>query len=1005
MNRTIFGSWGSELPLEDFACAAAAYGINFGWVPKARPEEVAQWLKHSSDHRGKRNMTWEWHDYFLSRHFADSDAWAWAKGWRQFVEKNGRGRMELNVAPPEQWQDLVELFSVPAVNAEAIYVRQDQPQGEVRWNWPLRVGFLGDPASRSLYSALEILLAEGVSSWRREYLELCPPGDLHGLGCHILLMPSSVTQSLGGLCAVRRVVRAACALVLGPADSTASLGTLLSAIRAQARAEAVALVDLSTYYVEKYANAFGLPTRKRTAFDLMGIWFIEFARQLSHDQCIDQAIFELWRQMGNLQAPPLLISSRRLVQDSRIGARLKRLAHHFQGPEVRSRPISLGRETALRLGLAGARQTNFNELGAFLVSRLDDLAFYHETDAGTATLHLLNGLRELREQQRQQRGAKRPARWLQVNVFQRPPDRKDEAATEEVRRSSSFRRGITHIVEVFVGPREAGAIQPPSDAPPVPEQELPEDRGVTLTVVFVDSRKDHPPQMGKIFLPRDGRSTDCRFFLDVPENLSSVEVRILLVYRNRILQTSLLSGLVSGGSEEGSGIAIEPEAEVRGSLDGLEWRDDFDATLLLNHSAGGEAAVTAVQDDYAARFPLPGDTSKMERAIKWFDGEIESIIKDPKKYDRLSSPANVDFLRSLAQHGRSLFEEFDWLIPKGLDYSRLERLQVVSVDPNTRLPVEFFYDRKAPLPTARLCPDAAESLKTGVCGKKCPSCDDESVVCPLGFWGLRKIIERHMTRKGEAPGQNELRQAEPVERRNSLSIFGPNIFAASDVVDAVKKGGIVKVSRAISSLDNSQGGKAKPSEVRDWDEWSRRVATQASRLLFIMPHVKQSDLPTLQIGKKSELLVVNLDTKHVRIPADRDPPPVVVLLGCETAKAQFPFGEPVGKFRRLGAAIVLCTGASILGQHAVPVALSLIKALRAACSAKESQSLGDVMRVVRRQMVLQGVPMVFTITAFGDSDWKIQREAPADNGSTGGRSVSAVGDRPGREREVTLVTP
>jgi hypothetical protein len=911
-----------------------------------------------------------------------------ADQWRAFAHEYGfeGPRLEIRDASPSLWFDLIDMLADPAVGAEAVYVREDEPAGEVRWNWPLRVGFPRGPAADTLRTALGELVAAGRTEWRSDYIQLLTPRQTGKLGCHVLLMPgalSSAAAAAGG-------ARAALAMVLGgTADPPARTTSLLAAVRTLTLSWGVAQLDLREPVLRAWYNrSWNLSGEGPVPSPetLVASWFVELVRELSHNRGIDGALFALWRRMGSRGPAPRLVAARQLVDDSRIGNRLLRLGRQFQEPDLRNLVLTLGPQTARRLRMKPGSITAGN-LGRVLAQTDVLRAYDHEGDTGTAVLNLLGVKRKLTpERKAAPERPDRPPRWVQARVFE-GPDRDLERDRYEpgLRESAAFRPGATHSIAVFVGPREAGAIQPPPNAPSLPEDYLP-DGGVTLTVVFVDSDPDRRPQVGSVVLPQDGRSTHCYFSLAVPEGADQVEARIIILYRNRVLQTAVLRGPVSrsGAADERERITIEPEAVVFDRLDALASRTAFGGVVVLNHNAAGWPGLVAAAGTEVARFELP---PRITEWIAWFDGRLKEVALDPDRYaGGLRSEANVGLLRELAQNGALLWEEFDYRTAGAL--AAADRVQVVSVNAHTRLPVEYFYDRVAPLPTAGLCPGAEAGLRAGRCGPGCPTRTDASVVCPLGFWGLSKVLERHLLTSGERPPGDELRPCNPVDGRTELTVLGDALFAASSKVDEIQAGGVKRVNSALARVATLSG-----EPIASWEEWKSRVTARAANLLLLMPHVVEVHQPAMQIGDGDEVLAANVSEAHVCTPTGRQPPPVVILLGCQTGSAEYPFATLVGRFHYRGAAAVLCTGSPVVGRHAVPVAEALLTALKDASGSPAPRSLGDVIRDVRRRMVLAGLPMLFTVLAFGDFDWQ--------NARSGGWRPR----HPARREEVALVTP
>lgn len=996
MDGSQFGPWAVVLSQDDLACALAALAVTDRWPPvEATADLIVRFLERATERTGDETISIGWTPWWHFSPFVDDDSFdprVWVKGWQTFAQSH-RPRLECS-GPRAFTTELVELFARPAVQASSVYLREELPEGEVRWNWPLRVGFLNDPASVELHASLCRLTQTGETHWRNDYIQLCRPGDTGGLGCHILLLPGDLRPALAALSSSPRVVRAACVLVLGSGPSPTGTETLLAAVRVQARAEGVALVSVPR---ARLAVAFGqfFPDSTGQLTNLWSAWFIELVRALSHNSPLDVALFDLWQRFGEGVPAPVLVASRRLVRESRVGERIERLAVQFQSPDLADLFLQIGHQTANRLNQEPAK-LSMAEFGRRLTGRAKDLAFFHESDGGTAMLDLLTVLRKVRRA--------RPPRWVQAYVHAEPSQSPRPARTGERTPLQTFLPNTTHTVVVFVGPREAGAIQPPLDAPPMREDGLPEDRGVRLTVAFVPSAADATAQVKTVFLPRNGRSTNCTFTIHVPEGLTAgqdrVEARIIVLYRNRVLQTSILGGPIgANGREADAGIKITPEVVVHDNLDSLNARSDFDAAIVLNHAGDDTPTATTMREGRAVKVRL---TDSIGKAIDWFDDKMEEMADNAETFSKLTSKASVTLLRELAQQGSLLWSAFDELVGPDIDFTG-DRFQIVTADPNTRLPVEFFYDRPAPRKDAKLCPGAARALRSGgpcpVCAKR--AADDNSVVCPLAFWGLSKVLERHLHRKGDPlPPDDALSVAGPVAGRNVLYTLGPYLFAASHRVDAEQPGGIGRLRKALRQAC----GCSAPS-IAKWDKWSQEVMRQASHLLFLVPHVIDDQVTTIEIGVGDALETALVAAAHVRSPADRTPPPIVVLLGCKTAKAKYMFSNVVAAFRRQRPAAVICTGAPIVGRHAVPVAEALLKTIRAAVASSEPMSLGDVMRDVRRAMVRAGLLMAFTVLAFGDLDWQIAgKPKPTAAAAPAAVTPGSTRRRQGR-KGVALVTP
>ena len=103
-------------------------------------------------------------------------------------------------------------------------------------------------------------------------------------------------------------------------------------------------------------------------------------------------------------------------------------------------------------------------------------------------------------------------------------------------------------------------------------------------------------------------------------------------------------------------------------------------------------------------------------------------------------------------------------------------------------------------------------------------------------------------------------------------------------------------------------------------------------------------------------------------------PPLVFLLGCDTAVADLQYQTFVSRFRQTGAALVVGTIATVAGSHAAGVAAGLAHGLRDV-DPSTSPAFGDLLRQVRRQLLADGEVMALCLTAYGDADWRLPPRA------------------------------
>ena len=290
------------------------------------------------------------------------------------------------------------------------------------------------------------------------------------------------------------------------------------------------------------------------------------------------------------------------------------------------------------------------------------------------------------------------------------------------------------------------------------------------------------------------------------------------------------------------------------------------------------------------------------------------------------------------------------------------RLQVVDAREGAYLPVEFFYDGTAPLPTATRCENASAALDNVDVHAQCPHHldRDANFHCPAAFWGSSRCLERQpfggigvSVFRQPAPGANSLK---PLERA---------LFAASKKVrpeDLDAPAGVEGI------LGNAAGA---VSRACSWDEWQTLVKTESPSLLVLIPHSLEHPQvvgePALEISG-TNLACANVDEHFVTLDPQRTP--IVLLLGCSTALPDVPFLNAVAHFKDSGAALVIGTIATIRGRQVGAFVRSLLAEMRNAAAA--GGTFDEVFLRVKQRLLASGDPFVLSLLAYGDTGWRIQ---------------------------------
>lgn len=309
MSRSLFGAWGAALPQESFAravAAVAALGMKREALSAQAVVAAARTMRSAGgelallrlDHLAQLIVA------IASRVEDLSSAQEFVAAWERFADCWSGGspapaallRLEIDPAvsserrssaPDVLWLIRLLLGSGDAL-ASSAYMRGDQPDRAVAWEWPLRVGVFGDARSADLAEHL----AAGRWPDRVRLIAL----DVADEDCDLLLLPDDLRAGLARVLTWRRRLYADCVLVLGGAGVAAErIPQLAGALRGEVSAAGVGVA--------------------RVDAEVRGEWFQGLIEELAHDVPLDVALIRAVQaaQEGGVFEAPLLIASRRLT--------------------------------------------------------------------------------------------------------------------------------------------------------------------------------------------------------------------------------------------------------------------------------------------------------------------------------------------------------------------------------------------------------------------------------------------------------------------------------------------------------------------------------------------------------------------------------------------------------------------------------------------------------------------------------------------------------------------
>jgi hypothetical protein len=534
------------------------------------------------------------------------------------------------------------------------------------------------------------------------------------------------------------------------------------------------------------------------------------------------------------------------------------------------------------------------------------------------------------------------------------------------------------------------AQQPPPGTPAFPAAELFPDDGpdsVELTVVVtkrtLSAGEAHIGQHGIVTLPRIGDSTTARFPVSTGPAGSVIDLRVAVLHRNRIVQTGLF------WAEVGSPTAptFTPEAAVRDADLDLAFTTEHQAALILNHSTRDvptTSVITPVGVETLSADELEGVVGEISALLDRLVADPDSFGGDGEGTTDYHGEAFEDLMVRLARKGwglhEALFGRLGVVSPDAAaELKAARRISILAVKPSSAYPLELLYDRRIAdgfgAGKVGLCKHAPAHAADGNCPGNCDGADTGAVVCPFGFWGVRKIIERHIG--GAAPersGRYKLAIGPDVERHR-LRLVGGLAAAADRANDNDASAWSAAAPRLGASFQLAESWRELGEKA-----FALRKSGQPADILMLVTHTNRTpEGVELEIGDgDARAIDLSWDPLVLREPeafvgaAAGRPNPVVMVLGCSTAgKGSDIYGAPT-RFLSEGAPAVVASITTVLGRHIVPVAVRLLEELRLLAAAGGYGSLlGEAMLAARRMCLLEGNAAVLALVSFGDTDWQL----------------------------------
>lgn len=945
MSRDLFGYWGTELTPPRFSAALAGLAA-FGPMTRLIPaEQIENDAKENLDRSGsivKVRLTDIANGIALIKVGRQlMSAFDYAQLWDSFsklvapaedicIELDSKCKDEFEAYAPDVFWVLLELER-PGGAAGSAYLLNEQQDLPVSFELPFRFGVLGDPESARIAQLID------ATNWRHLF-EIIDPG-VPILQCDMLILPFDLRTSASQILAVSQKIEADCVIVMRGVGALDTKRALSLAAEILGEVQTSGLVIASVPIEED------------------GSFLNNLVRELAHDIPLISVIPRL--QLPIVRTPnripiienlPIMIATHRLAQSARVQEFARRL------------------ESTVR-AMAPSDDVSLEQEADQIARCIQEGKWRAEMDEATSVVTARRNVEQMvgrmirvpRMGEDKKVGARQiipNQRHVQIDLYD---------VTEPKSRPKVNDRLLVdrcYELELFIAAAREGSIVAPKS---FPSEELPPGEHI-LSVHFVPlvrARNGNvlPSQHKQLKFPATNDREACTFNFNVPISVETYRARLIISYRNRVLQTCILSAAVGdAGGEFQLDVA---ENIVDPSFEKLSEHSGFDAAILVNDSPSGVSGVTIMQGGEAV-FDEP---EGFKVAIDDLRELISKKFAFPKPKGKFDSKNMRDSIYLLSQLGNGFWKSLLTQEARDLLKDVTKRIQIVDIRRGAYFPAEFICRGRSPAEDAKLCPNSEEALQCPIgnqaVGKlsheRCDHKDDPNFICPLRLWGLGLVIERQAP-TGKPQLGFTLRDLTYKAGVVRTDVFDRVVVSVSEKVIEADKNSVKNLVAALNKVAK------KVSIAKNWKELKQIVASDSPTLFVLLPHSSYVDNKglknsTLELG--GEILSHNgLESDCIQgSESDR---PILLLLGCETNTAEIPFLNFISRFMECHASMVMGTITSIDALRTVDFVMRFVDAI--ALANKHSLTFGELLLETRRNMLADGDGYALSLLAYGDTN-------------------------------------
>lgn len=516
----------------------------------------------------------------------------------------------------------------------------------------------------------------------------------------------------------------------------------------------------------------------------------------------------------------------------------------------------------------------------------------------------------------------------------------------------------TYNLNVWIGEKLAGAIQSTTE---FETSVLFKDIKVKEAMIDLEVRCNTSKKImtGRVRLPRDGDSAMAKFAISTGNKKGLFEAEIYAYHQSRLLQKSVLKIDIRKATDKPvlKEAVLKQEAVIRKQLEDIGNREPYAASIVFPKEKKNNVPLPGLTGNKPAGIPY-------NRAMQTLMDEIQDIIEtvttdETIRKPKFDSEENTTLIKKLAFRGAKLYSVY---------LKKIKQEGPIQIISNTGeyAPLEFAYSYDAPDLNAAVCPNAKAALEEGAC-KNCFSKkeDRHAHICPFGFWGLNRVIERHSYEKKEDENKSDyVVKTEPSDKRPPLQLFRKTLFAETDRMENGNKGIIKQVDEVIRK------NCGETNKATTWKNWNKLAAGKQPESFILIVHNENDQVAgeCLEIGDSDLLPVARFNAEYINAES-KTRTPFVILIGCETTNVRSYAFDASNNLLSSGAAIVLSNFTKVRGSHAANIVMRLITLLKENTGAT---TLGSIVLKLRQQLVAEGVMASLSLLSHGDADWKIK---------------------------------